>query len=254
MTDRPVLLDSVAAGMTCTGRRNNNEDSLLIQRTGDGYLLAIADGIGGHRAGEVASEIATSVLSTKFRRHYLPSLSGDEIRDLLVESFMSAHTSIEAEAEGEREGMGTTMVAVFIRGEMAVVANTGDSRAYHIRHGRILSRTRDHSVVQSLIDTGQITEEEARHHPLRAMITNCLGNSVLVDTYVHTLLPGDIVLLSSDGFHDYVAEHRIEQPDMDDQPLDTLVPSLIRDALECSRDNVTLIVYRHPVPAKRAFP
>jgi len=243
--DGTISFNDTILGKSCTGKRNNNEDALLAEKAGDGYLLAIADGIGGHRAGEVASEIAVSTLSKEFGCRYHEGMSPDEIGALLSDSFKSAHIAIETGAVGEKDGMGTTMVAAFIRNKSAVIANTGDSRAYHIRE-RVLFRTRDHSVIQSLVDSHQISEEDARHHPLRAMITNSLGSSFLVDIYHLTLRSGDLLLLSSDGFHDYVDEGIITDADKKG-PLSELVSGYVNEALLVSRDNVTVIVYRVPI-------
>ena len=242
MMDGMISLNGAIVGKSCIGKRNNNEDAFIAEKAKDGYLLAIADGIGGHRAGEVASEIAVSTLSKEFGSRYHEGMSPNEIGALLSDSFKSAHIAIETGAVGEKDGMGTTMVAAFIRNKSAVIANTGDSRAYHIRE-RVLFRTKDHSVIQSLIDSHQISEEEARHHPLRAMITNSLGSSFLVDIYHLTLRSGDLLLLSSDGFHDYVDEDIITDADKK-MPLSELVSGFVNEALRVSRDNVTVIVYR----------
>lgn len=243
--DGSININGIIAGVSCTGKRNNNEDAFLVKEAGDGYLVAIADGIGGHRAGEVASAMAISTLSEGFSGRYNTGMSMDEIGVLLSGLFKKAHDAIEDAAEDDREGMGTTMVAAFIRGKAVVIANTGDSRAYHIR-GPVLFRTKDHSVVQSLVDTQQISEEEARHHPLRAMITNSLGSSFLVDIYHRALCPGDVLLLSSDGFHDYVSEEVIVTADKT-SPVPEIVSKFVDEALRTSRDNVTVIVYRAPV-------
>jgi serine/threonine protein phosphatase PrpC len=244
VTDGTISLNGTIAGMSCTGKRNNNEDAFLAEKVGKGYLIAIADGIGGHRAGEVASAIAVSTLSEEFSDRYCEGISQDEIGTLLTSAFKSAHIAIETQAEDDKEGMGTTMVAAFIHNKAVVIANTGDSRAYHIRD-RILFRTRDHSVVQSLVDSHQISEEDARFHPLRAMITNSLGSSFLVDIYHISLNPGDLLLLSSDGFHDYVGEDVIGNANKD-LPPEELVETLVQEALAGSRDNVTVVLYKAP--------
>jgi serine/threonine protein phosphatase PrpC len=242
MTDGSIRLNDIIAGLSCTGKRNNNEDALLAEKAGDGYLIAIADGIGGHRAGEVASGIAVTTLSEEFSTRYLEGMGPDEIGSLLADSFEVAHKVIETEAKDDKDGMGTTLVAAFIRGRSAVIANTGDSRAYHIRD-HVLFRTKDHSVVQTLVDSHQISEDDARYHPLRAMITNSLGSSFLVDIYHRTLQPGDLILLSSDGFHDYVDEGFMKNVDKKG-PLSELVKEFVNEALKTSRDNVTVVVYR----------
>ena len=243
--DGSFEIDGVVAGMSCTGRRTNNEDACSGEKVADGYLIAIADGIGGHNAGEVASALAISQLFQEFRARYRDDMSGDETKQVLSEIFRNAHREIENAATGEREGMGTTLVTAFIREDKVYIANSGDSRAYIIRKG-IIFRTKDHSVVQSLIDRHEISPEEAYRHPFRAMLTHSLGSNFLVDTFCFPLYPDDLVLLSSDGFHDYVAEQDIATLEWDG-PLDELVSRLVTEALEVSRDNVTVIVYRAPV-------
>ncbi len=243
--DGSFEIDGVVAGMSCTGNRSNNEDTCSGEKIAGGYLIAIADGIGGHNAGEVASALAISLLFQEFRSRYCDTMSGDETEQLFSEIFRNAHREIENAATGEREGMGTTLVAAFIRDNIAYIANSGDSRAYIIRKG-IIFRTKDHSVVQSLIDRHQIGPEEAYTHPFRAMLTHSLGSNFLVDTFCLPLCPGDLVLLSSDGFHDYVAEQDIATLEWDG-PIDELVRRLVTEAVELSRDNVTVIVYSTPV-------
>jgi serine/threonine protein phosphatase PrpC len=230
------------AGMSSTGKRSNNEDTCSGEKIKDGYLIAIADGIGGHSAGEVASALAIGQLFREFRAGYRTDMTGKEIEHLFSEIFWNAHREIENAATGDREGMGTTLVAAFIKGPMAVIANSGDSRAYVIRKG-ILFRTKDHSVVQSLIDNHQISPEEARSHPMRAMLTHSLGTNFQVDTFSLSLQSRDLVLLSSDGFHDYVPEQDIASL-AGDGPLDDLVRRLVTGAVALSRDNVTVVIYR----------
>jgi PPM family protein phosphatase len=240
--DGVTSLGGVIAGMSCTGRRSNNEDSYGMQKIRDGYLIAIADGIGGHKAGEVASALAITTLFREFDSGYSEGMEVQSIEELLFSVYKMAHEKIEAAATGQQEGMGTTLVSAFIRGNTVIIANTGDSRAYIIRKG-ILFRTKDHSVVQSLLDNRQISEEQAATHPLRAMLTNSLGSSFSVDTFHLPLNPGDLVLLSSDGFHDYVKEKDIATLEWDGT-LEELVERLVREVLQVSRDNVTVLVYR----------
>lgn len=238
-------IEGVVAGMSCTGKRSNNEDTCSGEKIADGYLIAIADGIGGHSAGEVASALAITHLFREFRSGYRTDMKGEEIEQFFSEIFRDAHREIEDAATGDREGMGTTLVAAFIRENVAFIANSGDSRAYILRKG-ILFRTKDHSVVQSLIDSNRISLEEARSHPFRAMLTHSLGSNFLVDTFSLPLHTGDLVLLSSDGFHDYVSEQDIAMLEWDG-PLNELVERLVIEAVELSRDNVTVVVYRGSV-------
>jgi serine/threonine protein phosphatase PrpC len=243
--DSSFEIEEVVAGMSCTGKRSNNEDTCSGEKIADGYLIAIADGIGGHNAGEVASALAITHLFGEFRSGYRTDMKGEEIEQFFTEIFRDAHREIEHAATGDREGMGTTLVAAFIRENVAFIANSGDSRAYILRKG-ILFRTKDHSVVQSLIDSNRITPEEARSHPFRAMLTHSLGSNFLVDTFSLPLHTGDLVLLSSDGFHDYVSEQDIAMLEWDG-PLNELVKRLVTEAVELSRDNVTVVVYRGAV-------
>jgi protein phosphatase len=243
--DSSFEIEEVVAGMSCTGKRSNNEDTCSGEKIADGYLIAIADGIGGHNAGEVASALAITHLFGEFRSGYRTDMKGEEIEQFFTEIFRDAHREIEHAATGDREGMGTTLVAAFIRENVAFIANSGDSRAYILRKG-ILFRTKDHSVVQSLIDSNRITPEEARSHPFRAMLTHSLGSNFLVDTFSLSLYTGDLVLLSSDGFHDYVSEQDIAMLEWDG-PLNELVKRLVTEAVELSRDNVTVVVYRGAV-------
>jgi protein phosphatase len=240
--DSSFEINGVIAGVSRTGKRSNNEDTCSGEKIADGFLIAIADGIGGHSAGEVALALAILVLFREFRTGYREKMSTGAVGQLFSDIFRKAHDEIVREARGERDGMGTTLVAAFIREDTVVIANSGDSRAYIIRKG-IFFRTKDHSVVQSLIDSHQIDPEEARSHPYRAMLTHSLGSNFLVDTFCLPLIPGDLVLLSSDGFHDYVAEQDIATLEWDG-PLKELVGRLVTEAVEMSRDNVTIVVYR----------
>lgn len=242
MTGRLVRGDHVA-GVTCTGRRPKNEDALLILPLDRGCLLAIADGIGGHHAGEVASGIAVGVLG----RHVCEGLREGGSTDplhLLCTGFLLAHQEILAEATGERQGMGTTLVAALVMGMDVYIAHSGDSRAYLI-DGGISFQTRDHSVIQCLVDKDLITEGERHLHPLRCYLTRCLGGTFGIDCTHLALHPSDLLVLSSDGFHEYIPEREIvaayQAPDLEQE-----IRNLVSGALRCSDDNASLILFRAP--------
>jgi serine/threonine protein phosphatase PrpC len=221
------------------GAREHNEDDFLATRWDNDWILAVADGLGGHRAGEVASRCAIRSLVAS-----LSQMESHPSEDLVRRMFQVAHDAIRQKAEGAWVGMGTTLVTAWISGFAALFAHTGDSRAYVIRN-RILFHTRDHSVVQDLVDAGVLTEEETRRHPMRNMLTAALGIDLSVRVETFTLADGDTVLCASDGFYDAITEKQL---------VDTLLTIpfpdcgdvLLRQALEETTDNVTFVIYRVP--------
>ena len=233
-------------GISHKGNRANNEDNILIKKMDDIYLLAVADGVGGHNAGEVASKITIDTLQEIVEDKYNQNLSIEEIKQLLRDAYETAHNKIKAEAVGDREGMATTLTTAIIKGDKAIIANCGDSRAYLIRDNEIIEKTKDHSLVQVLIDEGHITEEEALNHPMKNILTHALGtDDFKVDIYEWNLKEGDVILLSSDGLHDYIKKEEIlEVIKNKDNPKD-IVNELLRTALEKTKDNVSIIVYKH---------
>lgn len=196
--ERPVLSWGAA---TDTGRvRESNEDSYVAQP----LVFAVADGMGGHQAGEVASAIAASVLNERLGNGALST-------DLVVAAVTEANAAIfhGAHSNPSQRGMGTTLTALVVmtthEGEQRlVVANVGDSRTYLLRDGVLRRVTIDHSYVQELVSTGHITEAEARNHPRRNIVTRALGiePTVRVDTEVLPLVRGDRYVLCSDGLVD----------------------------------------------------
>lgn len=232
-------------GITHKGIRKQNEDCWAGIRVADAYLLAVADGLGGRAAGEVASKIAVDTLTDLFSAGYSEGMSQEEVKDLLISLYKKAHKTIIKNATGERSGMGTTLISTVITGDSVIIANTGDSRAY-IVNGTIKFRTRDQSPVQVLVDNGLITEDEAKKHPLRYLVENALGLSFNVDIYEQTLVSGDLLILSSDGMHDYISEDLL--PDavrigMAVGDCADVGGILFEKSLETSTDNVTIVVY-----------
>ncbi|HEU4494865.1 MAG TPA: PP2C family serine/threonine-protein phosphatase, partial [Rubrobacteraceae bacterium] len=193
-------------GATDAGKvRANNEDALLVGEGRDETLFAVADGIGGFEAGEVASRIAIDVL-------------GDlEPGDSFEAAIREANRRILTVGRGDERlsGMGTTVVAVRFGGtreEPAVeIAHVGDSRAYLLRGGELRPVTEDHSLVAELVRSGDLTRAQAAEHPQKNLITRALGadEEVEVDTAVLPVEAGDRLLLCSDGLTDMVAEARI---------------------------------------------
>jgi serine/threonine protein phosphatase PrpC len=178
--------------------RPENEDSVLVDR--DHHLYAVADGMGGHRGGEVASATAIETLRAAY---------GGGQR--LAEAMESANAAVFAKAADDvaLRGMGTTLTAVALEdGHTALLGHVGDSRAYLMRNGTVTQVTDDHSLVEQLVREGRLSPEEAHHHPQRAIITRALGvdPEVEVDTYRLDLKPGDRILICSDGLTNMLSD------------------------------------------------
>ena len=187
-------------GRSEMGKRDNNEDAFLSEKIGDYWLFAVADGLGGHMAGEQASAMALKILHDEVEKGIT------DPKDQLEKIAFLIHSEIQQQAETDRKfyGMATTLVAALVRDDgTACIMNIGDSRAYliddKIRH------TKDHSVVENLIAMGEITHEEARHHPLQTMILQALGDpeSNIRPDFYEADLRNTVLLLSSDGLPGY---------------------------------------------------
>ena len=259
-TGQPERLEITFVKGTDVGRaRDHNEDYLdafsppdPAQRSQKGDLFIVADGMGGHQAGDVASQTAVNVISHEYYAN--PEL---DVRAALTSAIKKANAFIYQEAEQDlsRAGMGTTVVAAVIRGRELYLANVGDSRAYLMRGGKVVQATRDHSFVAEQVRAGLLTLEEARAHPQRNVITRALGSrpEVKVDTYSGELQAGDVLLLCTDGLSEYVHEDDM-QTILGQYPPEEAVPRLI--ALANSRggsDNISTIVIQvgpRPLPTR----
>jgi PPM family protein phosphatase len=198
----------VFAAATDVGRmRKNNEDSYLSSQP----VAAVADGMGGHSAGEVASAIAIEELAALGSRG--PWENETAATDDLKQAILRANRRIRETAAGDRKlnGMGTTLVALLEDGDMVHVANVGDSRGYLLRQGELSQVTVDHSLVQELVDDGRLSPEDAERHPQRSVITRALGidREVEFDLFTYKLQVGDRLLLCSDGLSDVVEPAQI---------------------------------------------
>ncbi len=231
--------------LTHVGARTNNEDNYAFLKLRDAYYIAVADGMGGHAAGEVASRIATETACTFIRENYKTGMDWLKLKFLLKLSHELAHSKVIENAVGGREGMGTTLISAIIRGNEVFIANTGDSRAALMRDGRTVARTIDHSLVQELINRGEITEEEAFGHPASNYITSAIGGRkpLRVDLYRWLARPGDVLVMSTDGLHDYVRWGEIEEITARGSA-DEIAFKLLDKALEVTRDNVTIAVWK----------
>lgn len=214
------MLSVQAFGLTDVGRqRQHNEDTFLVQT--DANLYLVADGMGGHAAGEIASKIAAETIS-EFIAHSKeddgtwPHAYDERYRrstNRLVTALRLANTRVlEAMRKDQRlRGMGTTVVASLIDGDLASIAHVGDSRAYLVRDGKMSRITNDHSWVFEQVQAGMLTEAEAEKHPLRNVITRALGGALTVvpEATEYALKRGDTFLLCSDGLTGMVPEEEI---------------------------------------------
>lgn len=223
---------------TDVGRvRKQNEDSVYAadaQR-----LFAVADGMGGHRAGEVASSMAVEALRARLQARQ-PDLQ------LMRQAFEEANRRISCAAEKDErlQGMGTTMTALWQTEHSVLIAHVGDSRVYLLRGGRLHQVTDDHSVVAELLRCGLITPQEARRHPYRNVITRSLGSAptVEVDLLERDREPGDLWLLCTDGLSNMLTDREMEALLVSLSP-QKAADALMQKALEAGgTDNITLIL------------
>jgi protein phosphatase len=231
LTMRPAVLSEV-------GPRENNEDAAYASPR----LVAVADGVGGATAGEVASGLAIRKLIALANRRIEHPLALE-----LSAAVADANAVIEfvIDHDPRLAGMGTTLTAVALSNDGDyLVANVGDSRTYLHRDGRLRRLTRDHSLVQALIDRGQLSEEDARRHPQRSVVLEALDGVPRALPALQSVKarPGDRLLLCSDGISDYVSDRQIAQA-LELRDADAAVQRLARLALtQGGRDNVTAIV------------
>ena len=238
-----------AAGATDVGRvRPHNEDSFLIDAPRGVFL--VADGMGGHAAGEIASAIATESVGSALRQGVDGGLRTDVLEEAMRQSFHNAHMSIVnySAIKPETKGMGTTMTALVVCDDgIFRLGHIGDSRGYVLRHGELEQVTRDHTWVQREVEAGRITERGARRHHLSHVLTRALGADTLdqPDVYSGTLLPGDIVLLASDGLTGMLTDRMIRRVLTRPGELADMVAALIVGANERGgRDNITAVLVR----------
>ena len=200
-------------GGTDTGIvRTQNQDGYFIAQYGDDLLCAVVcDGMGGARAGNVASELAVEVFAAAMEG--LGEQVPDDPQMLLKRIAADANHAVHTQAtfHSDYAGMGTTMVAALVVGSCAHVLNIGDSRAYHVKENSIVRVTRDHSYVEDLVERGEITPEEARYHPRKNLITRALGSmqNVRADLFERELGAGEYLLLCSDGLTNVLTDQEI---------------------------------------------
>jgi len=225
--------------------RSGNEDNFFADVDRAGGLFVVADGMGGHAAGEIASEMAVSILARELKavRQIADTTGAAAISDALK----LANSAIYARtiAEADKHGMGTTVSILIVSDGRYLVGQVGDSRVYLLRDGALRQLTKDHSYVQEQVDAGVLTPEQARYHPYSNVITRCVGagGDVEPDTYTGEVKAGDLFLVASDGLTGMVDDRRLQQLLMARATPQRIVDALIAEANgRGGLDNITAIV------------
>jgi protein phosphatase len=252
----------LACGQTDPGlARLHNEDAFRVD--GDNGLFVVADGMGGHSHGEVASKIAVETISKTLRNPVDSRTPTRPTGDTKVgegagllphsvrfkEAIRRAHDAMLLAIRDDLrlQGMGTTVAGLLVRDGVAAVAHVGDSRVYRLRGGELRLLTRDHTWVNEQVVAGFLTEDQARTHPLRNVVTRALGGEaeVSVDVQEVELRKGDLYLVCSDGLTSMLTDAEIRARVASGRPLDEICRQLIADANERGGvDNITVILAR----------
>lgn len=232
---KPTMPRSYAARSDVGSVREHNEDSYLVKTP----LFVVADGMGGHEAGEVASNIAVITMEAHAPKSTSP--------EALAAAVIKANEAVLRGAQDGtgKPGMGTTLTAAFVFEDEATIAQVGDSRAYLLHDGQLQRITRDHSLVADLIEQGRLTEAEARFHPQRSVITRALGSDphMQPDLYTLHIEEGDRLLLCSDGLCSMISDEDIEEILLDNPAPAHACDALVEEAIIAGGlDNVTVIV------------
>lgn len=237
--------------ITCAGDthvgvvRSGNEDAFLLDFQHGVFI--VADGMGGHAAGEVASEMAVQIIARELGP--LRGLSDRAAGDRMREAIRAANAAIfeRTLAEADKRGMGTTTTVLGLFAERYLIGQVGDSRAYLLRNGLFQQLTKDHSYVQEQVDAGLLTADQARTHPYSNVITRCVGanEEVIPDVYFGTLRTGDVILLASDGLTGMLEDEHLAEILRGQGTPETWVSRMIAEAnRRGGLDNITAIVVR----------
>jgi protein phosphatase len=225
--------------------RSGNEDNYLM--LSDRGVFIVADGMGGHAAGEVASEMAVRIISREIGS--LRGVTDEQAGERIQRAIVSANEAIfeRTLSEHDKRGMGTTTTVLALLPGRYLVGQVGDSRAYLLRNGTFLQLTKDHSYVQEQVDAGLLTPEQARVHPYSNVITRCVGagSEVVPDLYFGTLNAGDVLLLASDGLTGMLEDEQLARILEAGEGPQSWVDRMIAEAnRRGGLDNITAIIVR----------
>lgn len=208
--------------------------------------VVVCDGMGGANGGNIASSIAVDKISEQIILSYREGVSDNSVKNLITSAIFNANLAVHdrASADVELSGMGTTVVAAVVSRGVAHIAHAGDSRAYLITAQGIRQLTTDHSMVQEMVDNGDITEQQAKKHPQKNIITRALGveASIQIDYCENTFQPGDLLLICTDGLTNYVDAEQIYQlsKDLDANAMTDKLITLAKDS--GGGDNITVAI------------
>ncbi|OPA78781.1 serine/threonine protein phosphatase [Paenibacillus selenitireducens] len=228
--------------------RTINEDLSWVQTLDNGHTLAIvADGMGGHQAGDTASRLAVATVTEQLQS-LEADLTTEQLSEALTNAILRANRVIYelASQDMKYHNMGTTIVAVLLDGAAGVIGHIGDSRIYKVNNHSIEQLTEDHSLVNELLKSGQITDEEAEHHPRKNVLTRALGTDPDVSVEISTISfePGEMLVLCSDGLSNRVSEEQMTATVFSsDYSLEDKADLLLQMALQAGgEDNITVVL------------
>jgi len=222
--------------------REKNEDAQLVQTQNKIKLLAVADGLGGHQGGEVASNLALQILDTR-------EMNGPNLEEDLKAAFFMANKEILKRSlkDPGLAGMGTTLTALAINGEKGIIGHIGDSRLYLYRDFQLQQITRDHTLVNELVKKGNITEKEAYSHPQRNLLLQALGLEEEIDLDLKEIdvKENDIFLLCTDGLTGLLKDKEIKELIDDRKDMQFIAQEMVKEAnLRGGHDNITVVLCR----------
>ena len=228
--------------------RSGNEDSIFVMP--EQQLYIVADGVGGHNSGELASRMAVGYMAQYVALNPLSAVeSKKDLKTYFLRCFQGANELIHSKSleEENNNGMATTTVMCYLNGEDCYIINVGDSRAYLVREGVMRQLTEDHTLVQDMLRSGLLSKEEALTHPDRNMITKAIGgeDSIEPDFYRFETCPGDVILLCTDGLYSEVPAERILQLASGYESMHQLAKKLVEEANEAGgKDNISVVCIR----------
>ncbi|GMG97190.1 Stp1/IreP family PP2C-type Ser/Thr phosphatase [Tepidimicrobium xylanilyticum] len=230
--------------------REVNQDAYYISVIEENPLFIVADGMGGHKAGEIASNMAVDIISADLGKDVtLLELDDNSIKNRIKESIGRANEEIYKKSleDESYSGMGTTVTLIYSKGKKVFIGHVGDSRAYLLRKNILLQLTKDHSLVEELIRNGSISREEAKLHPQRHIITRAVGTSpdVEADLIVQEKHKGDIFLLCTDGLTSMLADDEIREQLLICENMQKICEELVEFANEKGGfDNITVVAIK----------
>lgn len=229
--------------------RHQNQDTYytFCDAPSELALLLVCDGMGGANAGNVASEIAAQAFSEETKRSIYAGIKAEAAADMMRSALKTANDMVfeKSNSDLSYKGMGTTLVGAVVTGDEAAVINVGDSRAYLISAGKIRQMTRDHSLVEDMIERGDITREESRYHPNKNLITRAVGTAseVSCDTFIFDIRKDDRLLLCSDGLTNMITDDELLNELSGKDSVEECCDKLLSKALKRGApDNVTIVL------------